>query len=168
MKLHIISFVIIVYFAHLLQGEKILFYFAVSGYSHRISVWPIIEKLADSGHSVTLLSPYPAKVLQSHPNITDYVPEGLATDLGIMDLDFIGLRLTQGVAATDNLWDVYYKLSISACEALMRKQEFIEWVTRSSFDLVVVNALYNECGYGLVHKFQSKHVVYYPSSHLMW
>lgn len=57
------------------QGAKILFYFAVAGPSHRISAWPIIEKLAQN-HQVTFVSPYPSKNKNpSQPNITDYVPE---------------------------------------------------------------------------------------------
>ncbi|XP_035701123.1 UDP-glucuronosyltransferase 2B15 isoform X2 [Folsomia candida] len=150
------------------QGAKILFYFAVAGPSHRISAWPIIEKLAQN-HQVTFVSPYPSKNKNpSQPNITDYVPENLAKDLGVLDLDFIGLRLREGVTAIDDLWNVYYKLGLSACEALMRKQEFLTWVEKSSFDLIVINAMFNECAYGLVHKYKAKHILYSPVSHMMW
>lgn len=150
------------------HGANILFYFAVSGYSHRISVWPIIEALANSGHSVTFLSGYPSKNPSSHPNITDFVPQNLNKDLGVADLDFIGLRLKNGVSATDDLWNLYYKLSINTCQALMQKQEYMEWINKSSFDLIVINALFNECGFGLVHKFKAKHIMYSPTSALMW
>ncbi|OXA44491.1 UDP-glucuronosyltransferase 2A3 [Folsomia candida] len=167
-------FIILIVFCSLVNfgsTANILFYFVVSGYSHRIGVWPIIQRLAESGHNVTFLSPYPNKnqVAQSHHvNITDYVPHNLAKDIGIMDIDKIGLRLREGVAGIENMWSHVDQLAIRSCEALMKKPEFQTWVETSSFDLIVSNTMYNECGYGLVHKFGAKHIAYSSTTHMMW
>lgn len=57
------------------HSANIVFYFGISSYSHRIPAWPLAEALADKGHNVTFVSPFPSK----SPNlkITDYTPTKL-------------------------------------------------------------------------------------------
>lgn len=57
------------------HSENIVFYFGVSSYSHRIPAWPLAEALADKGHNVTFVSPFPAKSPNS--KIRDYIPTKL-------------------------------------------------------------------------------------------
>jgi hypothetical protein len=95
------------------------------------------------------------------------VPKNLDKDLGVIGMDFIGIRLKEGVAAIDNLWFHYSKMAVKACGILLKKKEFLEWVDKSSFDLVIVNSLFNDCGYGLIHKFKAKHIMYSPTAPMM-
>ena len=59
------------------NGENILFFHPVSTYSHRISVWPLVQKLVAKGHQITFISPYPSKVPLA--NVTDIVPEPMSS-----------------------------------------------------------------------------------------
>lgn len=149
-------------------SKNILFYWGVSGYSHRISVWPIIDKLVEKGHKITFLSPFPPKTPSTHPNITDIVPKGLAQQIGLINLDFISLRLEKGVQGIDQLWYEYYRSGIRGCEFMMQNAEVLQWINESTFDLVILDALFNDCGYALVHKFQCPHIMYSPTSHFAW
>lgn len=55
------------------HSANIVFYFALSTYSHRIPAWPLVEALADQGHNVTFVSPFPSK--SPNPKVNDYVPK---------------------------------------------------------------------------------------------
>ncbi|XP_021955947.1 UDP-glucuronosyltransferase 2B20-like [Folsomia candida] len=167
MKLRIV-FVFVVLLMAETNSENILFYWGVSGYSHRISVWGLIDKLVEKGHKVTFISPYEAKVPYFHPNITDIVPMNLAEDVGIIRIDFISMRLKNGVQAIDDLWYEYYDAGIRGCKSLMQNEQVLKWINESSYDLVILNALYNDCGYGLVHKFQAPHIMYTTTTHFPW
>lgn len=57
------------------DSANIVFYFAVSSYSHRIPAWPLVEALADQGHNVTFVSPFPSK--SPNPKVNDYTPKKL-------------------------------------------------------------------------------------------
>jgi len=75
------------------SGANILFFFGMSTYSHRLAVWPLVEKLAEKGHNITFLQPFPNKT--PHPNVTEIVsPIQFAW---LMEyLNFIDLRMLTG------------------------------------------------------------------------
>lgn len=54
---------------------NIVFYFGISSYSHRVPAWPLAEALAEKGHNITFVSPYPSK--NPNPKIKDFVPKNL-------------------------------------------------------------------------------------------
>ena len=77
----------------IISGANILFFFGMSTYSHRVPVWPLVEKLADKGHNITFLQPFANK--SPHPKVTEIVsPKEFATALD--DFNFIELRLQGG------------------------------------------------------------------------
>src|SRR5689334_20755883 len=104
MKLLLIWVFLTLLSTHFVTSSNILFFWAVSGYSHRVAIWPLVEKLADKGHKITFLSQYEPKTPKPHPNISEMVPEDLVVDVGFRDLDFISIRLNEGVEGIQNLW----------------------------------------------------------------
>jgi glucuronosyltransferase len=155
--------------SNIASGANILFYWGVSGYSHRISVWPLIEKLAEKGHNITFFSPYPSR---NPPDpkfkIIDIVPKNLSRDLGLANIDFLQIRLEKGPQGASDLWDDYFESGIRGCKSLMENPEVIEWVRTSSFDLVVFDLLWNECGYAFMDHFKAPRIDYSPSSLFPW
>lgn len=146
-----------------LKSAKILFYFGVSTYSHRIIAWPLVETLAARGHEVSFLSPFPIK--KPHPNVTDLVPEVLH-DLFIshfgQDSDLIRDRFTGNRQA---VWNFIPFLGLQSCQVLLESSKWQKWISENSFDLVVIDAMYGECGLGLAYKFKAR-VIYFKTNTL--
>ncbi|KAJ6643628.1 UDP-glucosyltransferase 2 [Pseudolycoriella hygida] len=152
------------------QSANIAFFFGMSSYSHRVPAWPLAETLADKGHKITFISPYPAK--NPNPKIFDYVPKGLKAWL-------------------DNLGDVFHVIEerkkkeflagflnlpsfgVAVCDEIYKDEEYVNWVKSSKFDIVVLDALANDCGYGMAYYWGAKVIlfdttapfVHFPEAH---
>ena len=51
-----VSFLFFYQFILVAQGANILFYFVISSYSHMNSIWPLIDRLLQNGHNITLVT----------------------------------------------------------------------------------------------------------------
>jgi len=159
-------FLVLIVGINFVSGANILFYWGVSGYSHRISIWPLVEALSERGHKITFFSPYESR---DPPNpkytIQDIVPKNLSRDLGYANMDFVGNRLENGPKGASDLWQEYYKGSLRGCKSILEDPEIIQWAKTSHFDLIVMDSLLVECGYAFVHHFKAPHIHYSPSTH---
>lgn len=142
-------------------AENILFYWGLSGISHRISVWPLVDKLVKKGHNVTFFSCFPPK--KPNPLVTEITPEHLMKDLGF-DMDLLNIRATEGSKGTDKLWQNYIKFAITHCNSVFSNPELVDWINNASYDLVIINAFFNDCAYGLVFKFKAPYIIYGTTS----
>ncbi|CAG7727563.1 unnamed protein product [Allacma fusca] len=148
------------------DGAKILFYFGLSTYSHRISVWPLVEKLAFLGHEVTFFASFPPK--KPNINVTEFSPISLQR---LMEKSHgPGSDLIQKRAEGNHLslWDDVLELGATMCEVLMADQEYLNFVTNHTFDLVVIDALHNECAYGVAHYQNSKIIIFDTTHPFQW
>jgi glucuronosyltransferase len=145
-------------------GANILFYWSISGYSHRISVWPLVERLTAVGHNVTFFSPLPPKV--PNANVTEV--SSASGFKNIAATDFVSARIHSGPKGIEALWSNYLDFGFSNCEGILSDPAVIDWVKRSSYDLVVINSLLNDCGYGFAHKFKARYIIYEPTSPFGW
>jgi glucuronosyltransferase len=139
---------------------NILFFFGVGTYSHRITVWPLVEALVERGHNVTFLSSFPPKV--PNPKVHEIV---LPSTNRLEWPKFVDLRLT-GVFR--DVWLGLPTVAMKNCEAITSNLEIKAWAESSTYDLVVIDSLFNECGLGLVWKFQSKYILFATTSAYMW
>lgn len=103
----------------------------------------------------------------SHPNITELVPKDLFANLG-MNYDPAEIRVREGPKAVQRLWPLYQQLGINLCLALANDPAIIDWANTASFDLVVINGFFNDCGYGFAYKFKAQTIVYGTSSLFQW
>ncbi|XP_035701550.1 UDP-glucuronosyltransferase 1A1 isoform X1 [Folsomia candida] len=148
------------------EAANILFFFGLSSYSHRIAAWPLTEALAARGHKVTFLSPYPAKT--PSPNVTDYVPVCLKEWVDTWDEieRFNDLRLSGEMELE------WYKISeygTGMCDVLLADPVFVSWIKDSpKFDLFIIDALINECAYGMAHVHGAKVIVYNTAIPFPW
>ncbi|XP_050298920.1 UDP-glycosyltransferase UGT5-like isoform X2 [Anthonomus grandis grandis] len=76
MLLKVISICLLL--AYNVQSYKILGLFPMAGISHHILATKLMEGLAEAGHEVTMVSPYPAKNLPKHWKYRDIVLDGVA------------------------------------------------------------------------------------------
>ena len=149
-------------------GAKILFFFALSTYSHRIAVWSYVEQLAAAGHEVTFVQPYPPK--KPNPKVSEFYPQSvLNSSASPADtINLLKLRLDGGRAAIDALTKGLMDEGVKVCSKFLAAPETQDWISKSKFDLVVIDDLMNECGYGLAHKFGAKTAIFMTSHPIAW
>jgi len=152
------------------EGANILFFHLFSSYSHRIAVWPLVEALAAKGHNVTFLQSYPPK--QPNPKVTEFYPESLGDIWKTVNEDgtietfggvVFNLRVEQGSFATQQTDFECPSFGLALCDQFLSLPETQDFVRNNRFDLVVIDALFNECAYGLAKVWDAKTVLYYTS-----
>jgi len=150
-------------------GENILFYWGVSGYSHRLAVWPLLEALSARGHNVTFISPRKLKgPPKSESLITDIVPKNLARDSALSGVNYAMQRWERGELFAQDMWEAYIGSGKRACRSIMNDPEVLDWLKRSTFDLIVIDSLFNDCGYALVEYYNAPHINFSPTAVFPW
>ena len=148
------------------NGASILFYFGLATYSHRVAVWPLVERLAADGHDVTFLSGYLPK--KPNKNVTEFSPKALVDFMSSSfgaDSDLIAIRMAgQHVA----IWDAIQEFGVTMCDILMNDQEYLGLLKNKKFDLVVMDMLNNDCAYGIIHYQKTKFVIYDTTHPMQW
>ncbi|ODN00662.1 UDP-glucuronosyltransferase 1-2 [Orchesella cincta] len=144
-------------------GHNILFFHGVATSSHRTAIWPLASALADLGHNITYIFAIdPLKRVGSHPKIEEIVPSKMVSLNRDFVADFdINIRLENRV---DEWLQNVFSFGVTICEAFYDSPETQEWLSRPNlhYDLVLIDASFGECSYGLVHKFKAKHIVFTP------
>lgn len=137
----------------IVHSANIVFFFGVSSYSHRVAVWPLAESLAENGHNVTFISPFPAK--NPNPKVFDYVPNSLKTWINEMDMeiDVFQDRKTRSPIVMYMMLPIFGKMM---CEQIYKDEEYIRWVKSTKVDVVMVDALANDCAYGMAYYWDAK------------
>jgi len=141
--------------------------YSLSSYSHRIGVWPLVEKLAERGHSVTFVSPFEPKT--PNPNITEFVPKALKAWTESLSLkengNFYDLRVK---GTQDYDWFDLCDHGLDMCTSLLSDSDFVDWIKGSNFDLVIVDALNNECAYGMAYMSKAKLIIFASAVPYSW
>ncbi|CAL8144007.1 unnamed protein product [Orchesella dallaii] len=150
------------------EGANILFFIGNGGASHRIAMTPFANGLAEEGHSITVLTA--EKPDGNDTKINYYLPKEVVRHFTEMRNsgafpDFYGMRSKGLMIAT---WLVVPSFGITVCEKLYEDPEYIAWLKSNKFDLVIVDGLFNECGYGIAHLHNAKIIVFSVSSVLPW
>jgi glucuronosyltransferase len=157
----ILTLVFLFAFVGLGQCANILIYF-VGSYSHRIAIWPLVEELANRGHKLTFLSPFPNK--KPNAKIEELTPKALS---GIFEGDQGSIEEKRGPSSA---WDSLGDLGLMSCEAVLQDIEFQTWMKKQNgkLDLVIIDALFNECALGIAHKFGAKYIVFSTFTVASW
>ncbi|CAL8109966.1 unnamed protein product [Orchesella dallaii] len=127
---------------------------------HRIPAWPLATGLAERGHNVTFISPYTAKT--PHPKVRDLVPQKLKEWVDTWE-EVEDVFAQRKGGNWINRWFGFIDDGINLCEVIYSDNEFVNWVKTVDIDLIFIDSLFNECGYGLAHKFGAK-VIHFSSS----
>ncbi|CAG7726044.1 unnamed protein product [Allacma fusca] len=148
------------------SGENILFYMGVSNYSHRISIWPLVEKLAELGHNVTFISAHPPKSL-ANPKVHEFIPKGLRECyLKFVGTNLIEMRKQFGPARS---WDGIFEFFAEANRLMVQEEEFREWFRTSSYDFVFIDSLTSDLALGLAYKFNAPYALITTTApYTMW
>ncbi|CAG7697976.1 unnamed protein product [Allacma fusca] len=148
------------------SAENILFFMGVTNYSHRISIWPLVEKLAELGHNITFMSAHPPRAL-ANPKVHEFVSKGLQKGIAsFVSTNLIEMRSKVGSA---RMWDGLFDLTLEANTFMAQEKEFREWLESSSYDLVFVDALGCDFAVGLAYKFKATYAIISTTApYTMW
>ncbi|CAL8137624.1 unnamed protein product [Orchesella dallaii] len=148
------------------NGANILFYIGMGSYSHRVPLQPLIDSLADKGHNVTFLSGFPAK--SPNPKVTEFNPPkllGFIEELMGDEFDVFSFRKNSKILM---VWFLLPSLGAAACESLYADPVYLNWMNTSQFDIVVMDALVNECAYGMAYHFKAKLISFNTAIQYPW
>lgn len=149
-------------------GAKILFYFAWSGYSNKLAVWPLVEKLAERNHSVVFLSPHPP-ILPPIPKVYEFRPKGLVKYFKSREESFFQDLISLKIKAhreREPLKDPRESMIVDACGVTFKSADFKPWSDRTKLDLIVIDSPMNECAMALAYKLKVPFVFYMSSGSL--
>jgi glucuronosyltransferase len=137
-------------------GANILFVFGGGNLSHKTGIWPLVVALADRGHKITFVSSI-RKEPQRHPNVTDLVP----IQLEEMSNKMYGVdRITARANYEERkLYEMYDAVTLDVCKISLNSPEIQNLLKTESFELVVANGVYGECGLLLAHYFRTKCII---------
>jgi len=136
MKLNfVLSFVCILYSC---DAARILVLGPIGTYSHKLIYMPIVQGLAEKGHNVTVISPFPPKTK------VENVREIIVENVDDSSIDFFMVRNFKGIfSVAPRLWVFGTLLSI-AYDKLMGNEEFRQILHSEQFDLILIDAIFND------------------------
>ncbi|KDR22771.1 UDP-glucuronosyltransferase 2C1, partial [Zootermopsis nevadensis] len=134
-------------------GARILGLFPLPGRSHFIFSESLVKELANRGHQVTVLSPFPQK--SPVPNYTDihtgrtrddlFQQTGATNSFDLPKLSYFSVVMM--------LWG----LGEILCDKVLQEKEVQDLINSNDqqFDLIIVEAFVNDCFLGFAHKFKA-------------
>ncbi|CAL8137626.1 unnamed protein product [Orchesella dallaii] len=150
-----------------INGANILFYMVMASYSHRAPLQPLIDTLAERGHNVTFLSAFPAKT--PNPKVIEFNPPKVTKYMNqLMGFDFDVYKYRKDSEQILQVWLNLPPLAVEACEHLYSDSEVLKWLNTSTFDIVVMDSLYNECAYGVAYHFKAKIIPFGTALQYPW
>ena len=155
-----------------IHGANILFYFGGTAIqSHWIGLEPLVVKLAERGHRITVFSPfeYPygkSNIINtSSINIKTLFPNDLAAASNEFHENFLRTALRSRFKSKYRTDTARFPDRLEAgtklCELSFKSPEIQTWVNSSHFDLLIIDKSSSaECAYALAYKFNAKIISY--------
>lgn len=129
---------------------KILGLFPHTAKSHFEIFRPLVEALAEKGHDVTVVSPFPRK--QPLKNFRDISLEGhIDTLVNVVDLDLFKGRRIEKYANMVFL----AKMAYAVCEQGLSSKPVQKLIkSEDTYDLIIIEQFNTDCFMGFAHKFK--------------
>ena len=168
----ILAVIFAVLCVHLVTGARILFLFAGGNLSHKTVIWPFVLGLANRGHVITFISSH-YKTPVPHANVTDLAPEALVQATAMV----YGVNRFQArqQGLESETWDEYDEFAQHSCELLLKAGETDEHLrqalyppSETKYDVVIINAVYGECGFIIATHLRVKYIQYCPTTIESW
>ena len=113
---------------------------------------PVFTELADCGHNVTVVSSFKSEAHKTVQDVTPFEDFDYFPNLSAMELRQAG---PLGMVFLDQHFLLQY------CDSAYGLEEFMS-LLNETFDLVLIDAAYNECLLGFVHKLGAPLIIMNP------
>ncbi|PSN42526.1 hypothetical protein C0J52_16171 [Blattella germanica] len=148
------------------DGARILGIVPVGAKSHSIVLLSLMKELANRGHQVTVISHFPQETPTE--NYTDIV---LKTSMVQVFSQFGSKSLFENrhtivYKFISFLWDAFGEM----CNLTLQEEEVQKLIhsTEEQFDVIIMEAFFNECFLGFVHKFKVPLIHVCPFGGTIW
>ena len=146
------------------QSERILFLTSVCFKSHKISFMPIAETLAERGHQVTVITPFPAA--KKDENLHEITLGGqVENELGV---NWFQMQKQNPITATLGTLNNLRSSAEAGYVRLMANEEFQTILLNRSVDLVVVLAVLNDFALPLIDHLQVPYIFFSATINVPW
>ncbi|NP_001243972.1 UDP-glycosyltransferase UGT46A2 precursor [Bombyx mori] len=158
MRAHIACIVLI---AHAVASAKILGLFPHTGKSHQMVFDPLLRRLAEKGHHVTVVSFFPVK--NPPANYTNISLESLAK-LGVETIDLSWYESSNSILKMTGPEKIYEELTamqplsymaVDVCSKLVGFEPLARTL-RQDYDVILVENFNSDCMLGLAHIYGQK------------
>ncbi len=123
-------------FFSICTGARIVVIYAVSSKSHMFAVMPVIEKLAEKGHQITVFSPHGGiakKVLNNHEIIlTEFANK--------TQIDWFAMQKEGPI----QMFSILKSALAKSCNEILTHPEFRKIVMKRNVDLFIVDGFFHE------------------------
>lgn len=143
-------------------GERIVVLYPMGSKSHFYAVMPVIEKLAERGHNVTVFTPFKG-IIKTIPNAKEVVLDTVTKHLEEMDIDWFTMH-KQGATQFITMMFSMVDSVVVACEELIANPEFRKIIDKREVDLFIVDAFGNEFTYPIIDQLGIPFVTHGSSS----
>ncbi|CAG9785772.1 unnamed protein product [Diatraea saccharalis] len=158
----IFSVAAVLVFVNNASSARILGLFPHTGKSHQMVFEPLLRRLAERGHHVTVVSFFP---LKNRPeNYTDVSLEGIAS-LGVETIDMAEFESYNGIVEVplwiENIMRQIFDINplgdmaLNVCSKLVSWQPLAE-ALRKDYDVALVEFFNSDCVHGLMHVYGKK------------
>lgn len=150
------------------NGAKILSISFMSSKSHKIVYEPLLHKLAERGHSVTVVSPINSeKKMPNLRNILTIAPETIEKELNfpnLFEMRAAGKGFASGFMSPFLILGPFLDKVCRLSYDLPHVQE----IMKEKFDLIMFTPFFNDCLYGLIHKMNTTTILISQVSVFPW
>lgn len=131
--------------------------------SHIHAFMPLVEELANRGHSVTVLTAYTPT--PNHPNIRKIV---MSEMLEQVDVDWYDFKKNSGILNALAVFKFFVDTETVAYRLFMANDNVKEFMNKREVDLVIVDGIVNEFTLPFVDYLQVPFVAFDPGSGTPW
>ena len=147
-------------------SANILVLYPGSGKSHKISVMPIVEELAERGHRITIVSPYPTSTKSK--NIKDIFLPDAAEYINNMVFERFEAQKENPLKQLALLLQELESMVRVGYESMMKNAEFLQILEDRQIDVIIQDGLMSEYCRVISHHLQVPFIAHYsmavPSS----
>lgn len=147
------------------KAERIWVLSPISTKSHKISFMPIAEALAEKGHQVTVVSPFPPLTDKNSKNLTEIVVGNVFDETSVDWFDVQSSNLIKLLVITIKN---FHEMMQAGYDNLMKNKEFRKIFESRAVDLVIVDAILNEFTLPIIDHLKVPYIFYCTTTGAPW
>lgn len=155
--------IIIVLFSGISDGSRILIYYPTIGISHVLPVQALAKNLAERGHEITFISPFPlSKPVKNYRDIK--------LDFNDADTASFISQVTKNPKSVSKLdmMSQMPKLIFNFGNQTLQSSEIRTLMSEEQFDLLIIGFFFTDFGLGLADHFKCPSIVFSHGGGSFW
>lgn len=148
---------VIIFYGHTVNCANILVISFFSTKSNKITYLPLIERLGERGHNITIVSP--VKPIKEMKNVKEIVTVDIDKILYDKDFDAFDMKEKGQTAFSSSVFTINYQV----CNETYGMPEVLA-LLKEKFDLIFFMPAFNDCVLGLIYRLKAPLVLFTATS----